>query len=113
MSYRGHSRMGVNILRFEGDLNVSEMMKMKERLSRIINKNHRKVLLDLGSARHVDMVGLGILVDRLRKLRALRGDIKLFNMRPEVAETFQRVGAERLMESFGSEAEALQSFGVA
>ena len=86
MGYRTSAKMGgVDVLRFEGDLNAAAMVKMKQRLTRLLNKNHKKLLLNLSSARRVDLAGLGILVDRLMKVRALNGDIKLCNIRPEVA----------------------------
>ena len=112
MAYRSRSKMGVEILRFQGDLNASEMIRIKNRLTRLLNQNHRKMLLDLKQARHVELAGLGILVDRLMKIRALKGDIKLCNMRPEVEKTFQMIGVNGLMETFHSEEEAIRSFAA-
>lgn len=112
MSYRFYSKRGVDVLCCEGDLSTDEMVKMKDRLARLMNRNHRKLLLNLSSARRVELAGLGILVDRLMKVRAQRGDIKLCNMRPEVVETLDRVGVGRLMQSFQTEEEALQSFAA-
>jgi anti-anti-sigma factor len=102
--------MGVEVLRFQGDLNAMEMIKIKSRLTRLMNKNHKKLLLDLKEARHVELAGLGILVDRLMKIRAQKGDIKLCNIRPEVEKTFRMIGVSDLMESFHSEEEAIRSF---
>lgn len=113
MAYRSGIKMNVEILRFEGDLNASSMVKMKNRFTRLLNKNHKRLLLDLARTRRVELAGLGILVDRLMKVRALKGDIKICNMHPEVAKTFHLIGVSGLMESFGSEAEALASFGSA
>jgi anti-anti-sigma factor len=110
MAYRTRAKMGVEVLRFQGDLNASEMIKIKERLTRLMNKNHKKMILDLKEARQVELAGLGILVDRLMKVRAQKGDIKLFNMRPEVEKTFRMIGVNDLMESFGTEEEAIRSF---
>ena len=110
MAYRSRAKMGVEILRFQGDLNACEMIKIKGRLTRLVNKNHKKLLLDLKEARHVELAGLGILVDRLMKVRAQKGDIKLCNLRPEVEKTFRMIGVSDLMESFRSEEEAIRSF---
>jgi stage II sporulation protein AA (anti-sigma F factor antagonist) len=104
--------MGVEILRFHGDLDTSEMIKIKDSLTRLLRKNHKKMLLDLGSARHVELAGLGILIDRLMKVRAVKGDIKLCNINPEVERTFQMIGVNGLMESFRSEEEAIRSFAA-
>ena len=112
MAYRSRAKMGVDVLRFQGDLNASEMIKIKSRLTRLLNKNHKKLLLDLKQAKHVELAGLGILVDRLMKVRAQKGDIKLCNLRPEVQRTFQMIGVSSLMESFHSEEEAIRSFAA-
>ncbi len=112
MAYRSRAKMGVDVLRFQGDLNASEMIKIKSRLTRLLNKNHKKLLLDLKQAKHVELAGLGILVDRLMKVRAQKGDIKLCNLRPEVQRTFQMIGVSALMESFHSEEEAIRSFAA-
>ena len=112
MAYRSRAKMGVEVLRFQGDLNASEMIKIKSRLMRLVNKNQKKLLLDLSRARHVELAGLGILVDRLMKVRALKGDIKLCNLRPEVEKTFQMIGVSGLMEAFHSEEEAIRSFAA-
>ena len=110
MAYRSRMKMGVEVLRFQGDLNASEMIKIKDRLTRLVNKNHKKLLLDLKLARHVELAGLGILIDRLMKVRAQKGDIKLCNLRPEVEKAFRMVGVNTLIEFFRSEEEAIQSF---
>ena len=104
--------MVVDILKFQADLNATEMIKMKSRVTRLLNKNHKKLLLDLKDARHVELAGLGILVDRLMKVRARKGDIKLCNLRPEVEQTFRMIGVSDLMESFRSEEEAIRSFAA-
>lgn len=111
MAYRSRI-MGVDIVRFQGDLNAGEMIKIKNRLTRLLNKNHKKLLLDMTRARRVELAGLGILVDRLMKVRAQKGDIKLCNMRPEVEQTFRMIGVGDLIESFRSEEEAIRSFAA-
>ena len=112
MAYRSRAKMGVEVLRFQGDLNAAEMVKIKSRLTRLVNKNQKKLLLDLSRTRHVELAGLGILVDRLMKVRAVKGDIKLCNLRPEVEKTFQMIGVSGLMEAFHSEEEAIRSFAA-
>ena len=112
MGYHSRAKMGVEILRFQGDLSAQEMIRIKNRLGRLLAKKHKRLLLDLKLARHVELAGLGILVDRLMKFRAQKGDIKLCNLRPEVAQTFRMIGVGNLMESFSSEEEAIRSFAA-
>ncbi len=110
MVYHARTKIGVDVLRFAGSLNASEMIKMKSRMNRLLNKNHKKLLLDLKQTRHVELAGVGILVDRLRKIREQKGDIKLCNLRPEVEKTFRMIGVNGLMEAYSSEEEAIRSF---
>jgi anti-anti-sigma factor len=112
MAYRTRGRLGVDVLRFRGDLSTDEMVRMKSCLARLLRKKHKKLLIDLGAARHVELAGLGMLVDRLLKVRAEKGDIKLCNLRPEVEQTFRMIGVSGLMEAFASEEEAIQSFAA-
>lgn len=112
MAYRSRTNMGVDVLRFQGDLNASEMVKIKNRLARLLKKNHKNLLLDLSRAKKVELAGLGILVDRLMKVREVKGDIRLFNLSPEVQKALEIVGVSGLMESFPSEEEAIQSFAA-
>lgn len=113
MAYRLRNKMGVEVLRFPGDLDASQMVKIKSRLSRLLKKNRKKLLLDLSEARRVELAGLGILVDRLRSVRAQKGDIKFCNTHPEVQKALEMIGISGLIESFGSEEEAIRSFAVA
>jgi len=110
MVYHAGTKVGIDVLRFNGDLNALSMIKMKDRMNRLLNKNHKRLLLDLKETRHVELAGVGILVDRLRKVREQKGDIKLFNLRPEIERTFQIIGVNGLMETFSSEEEAIRSF---
>lgn len=100
----------VDVLKCRGDLNASCMVSIKNKLTRLMNRKHRYMLLDLEKTKHIDLAGLGILVERLRKVRSLKGDIKLCNLRPQVSETFRMVGVSKLIDSYSTKEEALESF---
>ncbi|OGW77146.1 MAG: hypothetical protein A3J52_02735 [Omnitrophica bacterium RIFCSPHIGHO2_02_FULL_49_9] len=106
----GHS---VNVMRCPGDLSASHMVQMKAKLRRLVNRKRRFFLLDLSQAKHVELAGLGILVDRIKQVRSLRGDIRLFNIRPEVFETLRMVGLTHVINTFQDEEEARRSFQIA
>jgi len=110
MVYHSKTRLGVDVLRFDGDLSVPSMIKMKGRMNRLLNRNHRRLLLDLSETRRVELAGIGILVDRLRKIREQNGDVKLCNLRPEVEKTLRLIGVNGLMESYTTQEEAIRSF---
>ncbi|MBI4387683.1 MAG: STAS domain-containing protein [Candidatus Omnitrophica bacterium] len=103
----------INIVICQGDLNAASMIRLKNRLARLIHQRRKRLILDLGKAKHVDFSGLGILMERIQKIRSMRGDVRLVNLQPEVSETFDRMGINRFVESFDSKADAVRSFQVA
>ena len=113
MRHRLHGRTSVDVVRCSGDLNASRMVQLKSRLHRLMNQKRRFFLLDLKQAHHVDLAGLGILVDRIRRLRSVKGDIRLFNLQPEVLETLRMVGLTRVIATFHNEEDARRSFQAA
>src|SRR3989338_8851964 len=107
----GHGR--VNVVRCAGNLDAAKMVQMKSRFNRLLNQNRRFFLLDFAEVRHADLAGLGILVDRLQKIRSLKGDIRLFNINPEVSNILRMVGINQVIGTYGSEEEARRSYQVA
>lgn len=105
--------IAVEVVICQGDLNATHMARISHKVSRLVNQNHKHVLLDLGRARRVDLAGLGILIERLRKVRQLHGDIRLCNLRPCVSETLRLVGINGLIQSYESREKALESFQFA
>ena len=109
----GNGKISVDIVRCPGDVNATRMVQMKNRFSRLMNQNRRFFLMDLKEANHADFAGLGILIDRIRKVRSLKGDIRLFNLRPEVVNILRMIGLNQVIETYTSEEEARRSFQVA
>jgi anti-anti-sigma factor len=112
-SLNGRSNVFVDVVRCPGDLNASHMVELKPRFRRLMNRKHRFFLLDLANAQHVDLAGLGILVERIRQLRSLKGDIRLFNLSPAVLGTLEMVGLTNIIATFRNEEDARRSFQAA
>jgi len=106
----GEKVMPVEILTCSTRLDAAAMVKIKQRMNQLLRRNHKKVLLDLVKTRQVDLAGLGILIERIKLLRSLDGDVKLCNLHRQVSETFRMVGVSKLIESYSSKEEALRSF---
>ncbi len=106
------SRNGVKVLTCDGDLNANRMVKIKNRVARLLSQSHHhnRFILDLAKARRVEFSALGILIDRLMKLRAMRGDIRMVRVRPNVAAMFNRLRLDSVIEVFDSKRDALASY---
>lgn len=105
-----HQQFNVEVLDCDRRLDASAMVRLKQRMNQFVKKNHTRVLIDMSRTQQVDLAGLGLLIERLRMLRTLNGDIKLCNLRRQVADMLRLVGVSRLMEAYDSREEALRSF---
>lgn len=100
----------VRVLMYRGDVNADGMVKFKNRLARLMHQKQRNLVLDLAQAKRIDFSGLGILIERLQKVRAMQGDIRIANAHPRISATFNRVGLHDLLGVFSSREEAIRSF---
>jgi anti-anti-sigma factor len=91
--------MSQQVLRFPGTLDAFQMVRMKSRLTRLLNQHPKVLVLDLRATRRVELAGLGILVDRLR--RGVNGSgrrVQFSNVSPAVHRTLHRAGVDGLFE---------------
>ena len=103
----------VDVIECHGNLNAQQMSIIKRKIDSAFDKTRTTFLINLARTKHVDLAGLGILVDLISKLRTMHGDIKLCNIKHEVVKTFQLVGLLKLIEHFDTEEEALKSLNAA
>lgn len=103
----------IDIIECIGDLNAPSMVALKNKLRGLMEKNRKKLVLDLGRTNHVDLAALGILVERIREVRSTDGDIKLCKMKPNVRRTFKMVGVSKLIDTFSTQNAAVRSFQLA
>jgi hypothetical protein len=55
---------------------------------------------------------VGLLSERAFRIRGAGGDVKVTGLHGPVADAFQFVGADRLMDVYPTSVEALASFGI-
>ena len=107
---RGVGRMtNVDVLKCE-DLSASCSVNLRNKIKRLMERRHFRFIVDLREARKMDVARLGILVERLIRMRKHKGDIRLCSLRPEITRMMERVGVSSLFETFTTKEEALKSF---
>jgi len=89
---------------------VSEANELKEKLKDAIDDGYKKIIVDLSECDFVDSSFLGVLVNSLKKLVKLDGDLKLVGFRPAVRSMFELTRLFRVFESFGNLQEAVKSY---
>ena len=85
------------VVRFPDTLDASQVVRMKSRLTRLFNQHPKLVLVDLRATRRVELAGLGILMDRLRRLGNGHSVIRFSNVSSQVHRTLARAGVDALL----------------
>lgn len=89
---------------------VTEANELKEKLNEAMDDGYKKIIVDLSECDFVDSSFLGVLVNSLKKLVKLDGDLKLVGFRPAVRSMFELTRLFRVFESFGNLQEAVKSY---
>jgi len=103
-------KQGVLIVRVEGELDMHAADEFRRRVDEALACGGvRHVLLNMKGVSFIDSSGLGVILGRYKKVSALGGRLLAASVRPQVARVFEVSGLLRLIKTFGSEAEALNS----
>lgn len=100
----------ISVIDVSGDIDFREMIKIKDVIGALIERDQTKVVLNLKAVDHINYLSIGVLVERLRLLRNLNGDLKLAGMSSFVRDIFKVVGMDQFFEEYTSLEEAIESF---
>jgi anti-sigma B factor antagonist len=100
----------ISVVDVIGDIDFREMIRIKDVIGSLIEKERTKVVLNLKAVDHINYLSIGVLVERLSILRSLDGDLKLAGMNPYLRTIFRVVGMDQFFEAYSSLDEAIESF---
>lgn len=100
----------ISVIDIAGDIDFREMIRIKNVIGSLIEKERTKVVLNLKAVDHINYLSIGVLVERLRILRDLNGDLKLAGMNPYLRDIFRVVGMDQFFEEYTSLEDAIESF---
>ena len=100
----------ISVIDINGDIDFREMVRIKDVIGSLIDKDRIKVVLNLKAVDTINCLSIGVLVERLWILRSLNGDLKLAGMSPNLREVFKVVGMDQFFENYLSLEEAIESF---
>ena len=107
---RVNSLGDVYTLHVTGEIDHAEMVEIRNAIADLIREGHANVVLSLREVRHVNYLSIGVLVERLKRLRICGGDLKLVGASGYLRNIFTTVGAWEFFDAFDSVEEALSSF---
>ncbi len=100
----------VTVLRLDGDLDEYGVDVLRTALFECLTEGRFHLVLNLKQVRFISYMGVGILVEKLRKTRAFRGDLKLVGLNMYAERLFRMVGVTSLFETYESECLAISVF---
>jgi anti-anti-sigma factor len=89
---------------------LREAEELKIQITDKISRGHKKVIVDLTSVEFVDSTFLGVIVNSLKKVVKLGGDLKLVGFQPAVRSMFELTRLFRVFESYDNLQDAIKSF---
>ena len=96
-----------HVITASGELDLNAAPALREKLLRLIELGQVHLIVDMGEATFVDSTVIGVLVSRLKPLRALGGSLALACRNENVLRTLEIAGIRRAFTVHPTLAEAL------
>ena len=100
----------ISVIDVTGDIDLREMIRIKDVIGSLIEKERIKVVLNLKGVDHINYLSIGVLIERLKILRNLNGDLKLAGMSSYLRDIFKVVGMDQFFEEYMTLEDAIESF---
>ena len=102
---------GVTIVDISGRIVLGEECAvMRNLVSDLLSKGHKKILFNLAEVNYIDSSGLGNLVSVFTSVRKQHGELKLLNLTNKVHDLMQISRLYTVFDISDNEAAAVQSF---
>jgi len=101
---------GIAILDLKGRLVVGDASLLRERVNEVTAGGKTNVILNLAGVDYIDSTGLGTMVICFTSLQKAGGALKLYNLNRRNIELLLLTKLSTIIELFGAEQEAINSF---
>lgn len=101
---------GITILDLKGRLVVGDASQLREKVSEVAAGGKTNVILNLAGVDYIDSTGLGTMVICFTSLQKAGGALKLYNLNRRNIELLLLTKLSTIIELFGAEQEAINSF---
>jgi len=109
MKYNILKKGSVIIIVPEGELDVSNVPKLKKVFDEVLREGHTKIIIDLDKVTYMDSSALGVLVNTLKELHKKNGTLKIANLSGNVERIFKLTRLIKFFETYPSAREAMLS----
>ncbi len=101
----------VSVVDLSGKITIGEGdVVLREKVSELLERGDRQILLNLQNVKYMDSAGIGELVACYKRAKEKAGTVKLLNPSGKVHDLLQLTKLEEVFDTFNDEKEALVSF---
>lgn len=101
---------GVAVLLLEGEINVTNSMKLREAFIKIVNEGLNKALVDFEKVTFIDSSGLAVLIEMVKLFKEKNGKLALSNVNKQIRGIFEITKVHKLIDIYESRQTALKAF---
>jgi anti-sigma B factor antagonist len=101
---------GVVVWKIVGSLDAVAEDEMLAKVDDLLVRGHTRVVVDLSRLKLIDSSGIGSLVSLLKRVRAVRGDVKVAGIGGQPATIFKLLKLDSAFQCSASVEEALDRF---
>lgn len=97
-------------LKVVGELDALVAPKLKERITKLVEGDSKKFIIDFEEVTHINSLAMGILRGKLKIVKEMGGDIKLIKLNEHIKTIFEMIGLDEIFEIYETEDEAVANF---
>ena len=97
-------------LKVVGELDALVAPKLKERITKLVEGDSTKFIIDFEEVTHINSLAMGILRGKLKVVKEMGGDIKLIKLNEQIKTIFEMIGLDEIFEIYETEDEAVANF---
>lgn len=97
-------------LKVIGELDALVAPKLKEKITKLVEGDFVKFIIDFEEVTHINSLAMGILRGKLKVVKEMGGDIKLIKLNEHIKTIFEMIGLDEIFEIYETEDEAIASF---
>lgn len=100
----------IKVLKVVGELDALVAPKLKERITKLVEGDSTKFIIDFEEVTHINSLAMGILRGKLKVVKEMGGDIKLIKLNEHIKTIFEMIGLDEIFEIYETEDEAVANF---
>ncbi len=112
MDVKAETMKRCELVTVSGRVDSATAPRLEEMLLGLIQAGQKNIVVNLRDTEYISSAGLKALLSALMKVRRLvpPGDVVISEIRPELKETFNLVGFDRLFKFYDTDTHAVGSF---